>query len=226
MRTRMPAEHHRISIIFKLCLVSSAVCVLLTVPAEAASDPYAEAETAADPIVTRMVDRAMKQQSELQGYSAIRRYTIRNRHLSHDAVITVLLVYGAGEGKHFVIVHEEGGSGIVRHVLLSVLKEEEELSRERVPRSGITKSNYRFALLGKQVQDGRMCYKLKLIPRRKSKYLIAGDLWVDAEGFAIVCLEGRSSGSVSFWVGRPSVVQHFRPVNGFWCPREVDRRLR
>lgn len=202
----------------RLGLVSSVVLMLLTLSAEPVAEPPVQGEAAADPIVMRMVDRTIKQRSELRGYSATRRYTIRNHHLSHDAVMTVLLVYKAGQGKHFVIVHEDGSSGIVRHVLLSILKEEEELSRERFPQGDINESNYRFALVGKQVRDGRMCYKLKLIPRHRSKYLIAGDLWVDEKEFAIVCLEGRSSGSVSFWVGRPSVVQHFQPENGFWMP--------
>lgn len=202
----------------KFCLVASAVSMLLALLATPATVPDARGEAAADPIVARMVDRAIKQRSELLAYSAMRRYTVRNSHLSRDTVMTALLVYQAGKGKHFSIVHEEGITGIVRHVLLNALKEEEELSREPFPQTDINKSNYQFALLGKQMRDGLMCYRLKLIPRRKSKYLIAGDLWVDAKEFAIVCLEGRPSGSVSFWVGHPFVEQHFRSVNGFWMP--------
>lgn len=199
-------------------LLAPAVSVLLTMAAEPAVSSQAPAEAAAEPIVTRMVDRAIKQRSELQAYSATRRYTVRNRHLSRDASMTALVVYEAGKGKHFSVVREEGITGTVRRVLRNILKEEEELSKQRFPQSDIDKSNYRFALLGKETCDSRLCYRLKLIPRRNSKYLFAGDLWVDAKEFAIVSLKGRASGSVSFWVGRPFTEQHFRPINGFWMP--------
>lgn len=202
----------------RLGLLGPAVSLLLTIAAESTVLPDGPGEAAAEPIVTRMVDRAIKQQSELLEYSAMRRYTIRNSHLSSDASMTAQVVYQAGKGKHFAVLQEEGITGTVRRVLRNVLKEEEELSRQRYPRGDINKSNYRFALLGKEMRDGRLCNRLKLIPRHKSRYLIAGDLWVDAKEFAIVSLEGKPSGSVSFWIGQPFTEQHFRSVNGFWMP--------
>lgn len=202
----------------KLKLVGCAVCLLLRLQADPPVTTSTEDAKGAGPIAAHMVERASKQRSELLGYSAMRRYTLRNHHLLHDASITALLVYQSGKGKHFSVVREEQVTGIVQHVLNNILKEEEERSRPDPSQGDVTPSNYKFALLGEEIRDGRMCYRLKLVPRRKNKFLIVGDLWVDTKVFAIVCMSGRPSKSVSFWIGRPFVEQHFEPVNGFWVP--------
>lgn len=202
----------------KMKLLACAVCLLVALGNGAAVTATPSEDAAASPIVARMVERAIKQRAELLGYSVMRRYALRNDHLSGEASTTALLLYQSGKGKHFSIVHEERATGIVGRVLHNLLKEEEERSRQTSAQDDINNHNYVFALMGKEVQDGRLCYRLKLIPRYKSKFLIEGDLWVDVKEFAIVCVKGRPSKSLSFWISRPFVEQHFQSVNGFWMP--------
>ncbi len=202
----------------KVTLLACAISILLTLTPDGSAADSAEDVAAAAPIVARMVDRAVKQQSKLRRYSAMRRYTLRNHSLSGGVSMTASLMYEKGKGKRFLILHNERVTGIALHVLRNLLKEEEELSRDSSSPGEINNSNYQFALVGKQVQDGRLCYRLKLIPRHKTKFLIAGDLWVDTREFAIVCVKGTPSRSPSFWISRPFVEQHFHSVNGFWMP--------
>ncbi len=147
-----------------------------------------------------------------------RRYTVRNRRLNGNASMIVLVTYRQGHGKQFSILRTEGTSGVARRALMSLMKEEEIASKSGFPWNEINPSNYRFMLAGIDVRDGQRCYRVKLIPRQKSKLLVEGDLWVNIENLAVVCLEGRLAKSPSFWVSRPYVEQHFQKVHGFWMP--------
>src|SRR5262249_35869390 len=66
------------------------------------------------------------------------------------------------------------------------------------------------------------CYVLDLVPKSKSKYLLRGTVWVDAQDYAIVRLEGRPTASVSFWAGKPFIVVEFQKVGAYWV---VSRNL-
>jgi hypothetical protein len=64
--------------------------------------------------------------------------------------------------------------------------------------------------------DNRQCYLLEVKPRRKSKYLLQGRAWIDMATFNLVRLEGRPTASLSFWAGKPFIVQEFKEVSGTW----------
>lgn len=46
--------------------------------------------------------------------------------------------------------------------------------------------------------------------------MLRGTVWVDAQDYAIVRIEGRPAGYVSFWAGQPSVVLEFQKVGPYW----------
>ena len=73
-----------------------------------------------------------------------------------------------------------------------------------------------FTSLGETTLNGRECLLLQLKPKRSSKYLIEGKAWVDPKEHAIVRVEGRTARSVSFWIGKPYIVQSFRKVEDVW----------
>ncbi len=170
----------------------------------------------ADQIIAGVVKRSQVQDCELQKYSVIRRYTLRNRHMDGEASLTVRLDYQTGHGKHFSVLHSDG-PGVAQHALMRLVKDEEK-SSQKTSENAINLSNYSFALEGEERHEGRLCYRLKLTPRKSNKMLIDGELWVDAHDLAVVELKGRPARSLSFWIGRPLIDQRFAPVNGFWMP--------
>ena len=70
--------------------------------------------------------------------------------------------------------------------------------------------------------NGRNCYVLELDPLQADKLLFSGKAWVDAREMAVVRVEGRPNSNVSFWVGRPSVVQEFGKLGDFWFATKRD----
>jgi len=165
----------------------------------------------------KITETELQRLSNLRDYSVVRKYRLRNSHLSNDAVMTVRLIYIKGQGKTFEVLDLQNAEGMSRKVLERVVQGEAESSRKELQDElAVTNKNYKFHAAGVEMQDNRRCYIVELTPRHKSKYLVQGKAWVDASEFALLRVEGRPSASLSFWVGKPYIVQTFQKVGPFW----------
>jgi hypothetical protein len=179
----------------------------------------APASPSVDTIVKEMVRAEEARQAELREYSVQRRYVLQNKRLNPNAEMDVRLTYRDGHGKQFDVLSMRRAEGLFKRAFERMLDAEAEASRKRdVQDSRVTPQNYQFAFAGMQTINGRRCYVLQLTPRSKSKYLLDGKVWVDAEDYAIARLEGRPSANVSFWIGKPHITQEFRKVGEHWLP--------
>jgi hypothetical protein len=86
--------------------------------------------------------------------------------------------------------------------------------------SAITPANYRVEPAGEADLDGRHCYLLRAIPRRRDQYLFRGTLWIDAQDLAIARIEGEPAKLPSFWVRKVRFVRSYRKAGDFWLPAE------
>jgi hypothetical protein len=170
-----------------------------------------------DEIGERITETELQRVANLRDYSVVRKYRLHNSHLKDDAVMTVRLSYIKGSGKTFEVIGLQNAEGMSRKVLERLVQGEEETSRRKSQDDlAITKANYKFHVIAIVNEYGRRCYVVELTPRHKSKYLIQGKAWVDADEFALVRVEGRPAASLSFWVGKPYIVQDFHKVGPFW----------
>lgn len=80
----------------------------------------------------------------------------------------------------------------------------------------VTRENYDFALVGKNELDGRLCYVLELSPKRKSKNLLRGNLWVDAETYLPRRVEGAPAKDPSWWFTDVRIVLVYGYVGPMW----------
>ena len=171
-------------------------------------------------IIRKLEERSDRQRRELCGYSVTRQYTLHNKHLTYDARLTVLLTYRKNSGKTLKVLSSEHASGIARRAMLDLVGAEPKVKGEGEDEDdgAVDESNYRFVLLGKEPEKGRPAYHFKVIPKRSSKLLVNGDVWIDAADYAVVRMKGQLSKSISFWVGRPNIEQEFAKFQGFWMP--------
>ena len=197
------------------------VCVMAVsvLPVVAVDNPPA---LCAGDIVAKMNQTEQDRDRTLTTYTALRHYMLRDSK-GRAAQMTVRLSYHTSSGKSFEVLSQNGADGIFGHVLEKVMQAEAENSRNKGPRGElISPLNYDFRLLGMGEQGGRRCYVIQLLPKRKSKFLIDGEAWIDSEDFALVRMEGRTAASVSFWIGRPWVVQCFEKVGNYWLASKND----
>jgi len=165
----------------------------------------------ADEIVQRL-ERTTEQAPRSLGYSEVRHYVLRNSRFNRDAEMEVRAIRNAQGGLEFTILKLSGSE----HIFRQILEGEATLSRLPAATGTLEVRNYEFKLVGRETIGAHLCHVLQLIPRRKSKYLLEGRVWIDAVSFGLVRLEGRPTASLSFLVGRPLILQDFEKVSGAW----------
>jgi outer membrane lipoprotein-sorting protein len=197
--------------------------IVLTVPAPfwgAETDCTQPALLSDSEIGDRISEAESQRDNNLLEYSVVRKYVLENSHLKQPAVMTVRLTFRKGQGKSFDVIDLQNAEGMSRRVLQKIVDSEAETSRKECTQHRddleVTNANYDFHVVGTEYKEGRRCYVVTLIPKCKSKYLVQGKAWVDAEDFAIIRIEGRPAANLSFWVGKPYIVQEFQKVGQFW----------
>lgn len=168
-----------------------------------------------DDVVATMMRLDAVRKSEMKGYTAFRRYVAVNKDRRAEMVVRV---EASSDGTKQFTILSEGGSGAIRkHVFYKLLSEESDASR-RATRDGtrITPENYTFKLIGRETIESGPAYVLSIIPKADSKYLIEGKIWINANDYSIVRIEGRPARNPSFWVHDVHLVHTYQKVGQFW----------
>ena len=71
-------------------------------------------------------------------------------------------------------------------------------------------------MLGQDTLDTGPAYVLAIVPKTENKYLIEGRIWVNANDYSIVRVEGKPARDPSFWVRDVHVIHTYQRVGQFW----------
>jgi hypothetical protein len=168
-----------------------------------------------DEIVARMMERDHARQSSLGSYTWTSQYVLDNKE--RHAEMTVRWTRQPDGTKTFRIVSESGDGGVRGHVFHKLLESEVEASQPALQqRNRLNTKNYTFAVVGSEEIRGRLAYILAIQPKAEAKFLTKGRIWVDAEDFAVVQVEGSPSKRPSFWTNSVAYVQTFEKTGDFW----------
>jgi hypothetical protein len=174
-----------------------------------------------DEILARVEAEIARHHALLKEYSVSRQYTMENFRFGKQAAVAVLMSYRLVEGERYTVLTRTG-SDKLNSIIDQVLASEATASAPAEnARHQITAANYRARLLGIEIAAGRSCYVLELTPKFKNRFLIAGKVWVDAERYGVVRIEGQFAASMSMLVGTPHISEEFAEVDGFWLPLHV-----
>ena len=106
--------------------------------------------------------------------------------------------------------------------IVSAILEQEIASAKEGHQHDISRSNYDFVFLREQNFGVVPEYVLHIIPKRKEKGLLLGDIWVDAKTHRIRQIIGVPLKTPSFWIKDLHITVQFAAVNGMWIPVSVD----
>jgi negative regulator of sigma E activity len=172
-------------------------------------------------LVAQVQEAESRRESAVHRIVSTRKYVLRNKRWDKDAVMHARVTWDTGAGKQFEVLEIENAEGLQKRVFQKLIEGEIEASRksnENETDTAVTSKNYNFTLLGTEMLNERECLVVRLTPKRGSKYLIDGKAWIDPKEHAILRVEGRTAKSVSFWIGKPHIVQEFRKVGDVWVP--------
>ncbi len=116
--------------------------------------------------------------------------------------------------KSYAIRHANGthiGETIVRRMLEGQMAFAKDSGS-----TDISQDNYDFRFIREEEVNGHHCYVLELLPRRKAKNLLHGNIWVDAKTYLLHRVEGDPVKSSSWWLRDVRIVLLFGYVGEMW----------
>jgi hypothetical protein len=177
----------------------------------------------ADGVIAKLIDRNAQRDKLGAGYTGARRYVLENERLNKRAEMLVSVRCDPDGRKHFEVVSEEGWKSANKRVVRKMLESETETSQPQIrTTTSLAPENYRFLMLGKDSLDARSVYVIQAVPKREDKYLFEGRIWVDAEDFAVVRIEGKPAKNPSFWTHSINFVQQYHKSGTFWFPLSTE----
>jgi len=172
-----------------------------------------------DEVLARMTEHDVQREATLHGYTAARRYVLKNEGHHKRAEMLVKVTCTQNGSKQFEMVDESGWAGARKYVFPRLLTTEAAASEPRArEHSRVTADNYSFEMLRMEYINGRLTYVLAIAPKTANQYLMKGTIWIDASDYAIVRIEGSPSKSPSFWVKSVHFVHTYEKKGTFWVP--------
>ncbi len=200
------------------------VSVIATIPLVTYSLHAQEAEAnrpSLDVILDSMEQTEEQNPARSQPYEVTREYQVfRENDPVPVSDITAQISFTPPETKTFQITKTEG-SPRGKKIVNAILKQEIDSAKDG-HRGDIIRSNYNFSFLREQNISAVPEYVLHIIPKRKERGLLLGDIWVDAKTFHIRQIVGVPLKNPSIWVEDLHVTIQFANVNAMWLPVSVD----
>jgi len=175
----------------------------------------------AEQVVENLVRMNLERAQALLAYQSTRVYRLEYKGFpgGRTAEMVVKVKYQAPGTKEFEVISQNGSKMLIERVFKKLLQgEKEAFDAENQKRIAINQDNYEFAMIGFEEGAGGPCYVLSVKPRTKNKYLFQGKIWVSAEQFAIVKIQGEPAKNPSFWIKDTRIETIYVNVNDFWLP--------
>jgi hypothetical protein len=163
------------------------------------------------------------QQRYLIEYRAHRTFSATNLRFEKDATLEVMTTFRRPDIFESQVLRAEGSSLIRERVFDKILEAENETQSSPAKQLiDILPANYSFRYMGREDCAGRKCYHLGITPKRKEKYLIDGQIWIDAEDWGIVRIQGSPAKRPSFWARQIQIDHRYRRIDGMWLDDSLE----
>jgi hypothetical protein len=198
----------------------TSVVVAVALWCQTSAVPFAQSEPDGAAVI-RSVDANVQRRFEnVLGFTDIEHYAVfRGSDETHPAAeMTVKDTYKRGVGKTYTVLSQSGSALIQRFGLKPLLDTEQTVNHPgNIELSRSNSANYDMKLKTAEVQhlDGRDCYVLDVIAKRKAPNTINGVIWVDAHDGSTVRIDGIASKNPSALAGSTHLMRQYVEVNGY-----------
>ena len=174
-------------------------------------------------ILTELVAHNDRRSGALLEYTAVKRHQVIDSRGGMYAEEIAHIEYYAPDKKTSVVTSENGWGPVGHFTLDYLIASEIEAAAGVDDRdSSITPANYKLDPLGEQQVGAFHCFVVQAIPKRKTKDLFEGKIWIDVQDYAIVRIEGHPAKRPSFWIASEDYVRQYQKIDGFWLPQKDE----
>ena len=172
-------------------------------------------------MVQRLEDVQHQDPAESRPYEVTREYKVfRGDDKQSISEVVAQINFIPPDMKTYKITQARGNSRGEKMVR-ELLDRETESAKKRYG-SEISQANYDFVFLRQENFGLAPEYVLRIVPKRKDKYLLRGQIWVDASTFRIRRIEGVPAKSPSFWLKDIHITLQYAQLGGMWIPISFD----
>lgn len=172
-------------------------------------------------IVQRLEDVQHQDPAQSRPYEVTREYKVfRGDEKQPTSEVTAQINFVPPDMKRYEITQTRGNS-IGERIVRELLNRETESAKKRQG-SEIRRTNYDFVFLRQENFGLVPEYVLRIVPKRKDKYLLRGQIWVDGSTFRIRRIEGVPAKSPSFWIKDIHITLQYAQLGGMWVPVSFD----
>jgi hypothetical protein len=200
-----------------LLLMASSL-VALVVPASAqtgSSIPTVET------ITSRMAQAQTENHARFRPYVVTRDYKMfGNDRKEAKSEVTANITFAPPNLKTYA-VHRTTGSSLGERIVRRMLEGEVLIAKDS-SLTAISEDNYDFRFIREEDVDGRRCHVLEMLPRRKDKNLLRGNVWVDANTYLPHRAEGSLAMNPSWLVKNVNIVLLFSDTGGMWLQTTLE----
>lgn len=172
-------------------------------------------------ILQRLEDVYHQDPAQSRAYEVTREYKVfRGYDTQPTSEVMTQINFVPPDMKTYKIIQSRGhprGEKLVRELL-----DGETESAKGGHSNEISRANYDFVFLRRQNFGAIPEYVFGIFPKGKNKYLLQGQIWVDASTFRIRRIEGVPAKSPSFWIKNIHITLQFAELGGMWVPVPFD----
>jgi hypothetical protein len=189
----------------------------LAVVATCASAQTGSTAPTVESIVAHIAQARIGNRTHFRRYTVTRDYELfgEDRTKTKSQVIADV-TFVPPDLKQFVI-ENASGSGLGETVVRLMLENETAIAKDNRS-SDISPDNYAFRFIREDDVDGQNCYVLALLPKRKDKNLVSGNVWVDAQTYLFRRIDGSLAKTPSWWLREVRIKIVYGDVGGMWLP--------
>lgn len=176
-------------------------------------------------ILDRMASRTDWQNRKLAEVQVDRKFYAANARFKADSTMVVHTIYRPPDEMQSTVVSQQGSNLIRTRVFDKILEAESEThSKKAKQQVDIVPANYQFALATPGIEEceGRGCLHLRISPKRRDKYSLNGDIWVDSEDYSIVRIHGTPAKRPSLWTLHTEIDRRYKKIDGIWLPDRLE----
>jgi len=168
-----------------------------------------------------MAQARSENRASLRPYTVTRDYRLfgKAEHNTKSEVIADI-TFIPPDVKRYAILQAKG-TGLGEKIVRQMLEREATIVKDSSP-TDISPVNYDFRFLGEEDADGQPCYLLEMLPRRRDKNLLRGQIWVDATTYLPHRAEGEPAKSPSWWLRDVRIALKYGDVSGMWLQTTLE----
>jgi hypothetical protein len=176
-------------------------------------------------IVLRMAQARAENRARLRPYIVTRNYMLFGKEEGEaKSEVIADVAFVPPDSKEYII-QATNGSGLGQMIVRRMLANEAEVTKDYAL-TDISADNYDFRFIREEEVSGQRCYVLELLPRRKDKHQLRGNIWVDANSYLLRRTEGEPAKAPSWWVRDVRVALRYGDVGGMWLQTASEATAR